>query len=144
MKKTSKVKLHNFLIFWLPPVIWASIIFLFSSIPTVTTSTFYLWDFIIKKSAHFIEYGVLVTLLYRAFINSNMAKNKAQLYSLIISIIYAMTDEFHQSFTPGRGPSIRDVLIDSLGAYFFVYVLINNLKSMPNSIITFAKRIKVI
>lgn len=97
-----------------------------------------------KKSAHFVEYGVLVTLLYRAFINSNMAKNKAQLYSLIISIIYAMTDEFHQSFTPGRGPSIRDVLIDSIGAYFFVYVLINNLKSMPNSIITFAKRIKVI
>ena len=102
--------------YWLPPILWALIIFTFSSFPTVETSDFFLWDFLIKKSAHLIEYGVLAILLYRAMINSDMEKKKAIIYSIIIAGLYGVTDEFHQSFIPGRGPAARDVAIDTIGA----------------------------
>lgn len=101
--------------YWFPPIIWAIVIFTFSSLQVGNSSEIYWKDFIFKKTAHLIEYAILAILLYRAMINSNIDKKKALIISIVITGLYGLTDEFHQSFTPGRGPSIRDVVIDTIG-----------------------------
>lgn len=103
---------------WTPVFLWMGVIFTFSSIPTFPTNGIIWWDFILKKSAHIIEYGVLFALLFRAL---NQTKNKQDfnlefaIYCLTFCILYAISDEYHQSFTPGRTPNIRDVGFDTIG-----------------------------
>lgn len=106
---------------WTPPVIWAGLIFLFSSLTVTPTSEFYWKDFIIKKTAHIVEYGVFATLLYRALRGSGVEKLNAALISILIAVVYGATDEFHQSFTPGREPRVRDVVFDTIGAVAGIY-----------------------
>lgn len=126
--------------YWLPVLIWAGIIFLFSNRPTIKTIDFFLGDFILKKSAHFVEYGVFATLLYRGFINYGIDKKKTMILSVFIAFLYAISDEFHQSFIYGRTATLRDVLIDTFGAYFSVFIVIKHLKKLPNYIIDFYYR----
>jgi VanZ family protein len=74
-----------------------------------------------KKSAHVIEYGIFGVLLYRAFRGSGIDRKRSMIFAVAISIMYGVTDEIHQSFTPGREPKIRDVFFDALGASLAVY-----------------------
>lgn len=68
----------------------------------------------IRKLAHFSEFGLLGLLSY---INvKEYFKNNHVLYSLLISVIYAISDEIHQIFVAGRYCSFVDVLIDASGA----------------------------
>ena len=129
--------------FWLPPILWGLVIFSFSAFPVSSTTQIYWKDFIIKKTAHVIEYGILATLLYRAMVNSEVEKKKAMWISVLIAFLYGLTDEFHQSFTPGREPRFRDVLIDTIGASIFVYGIIKNMKIMPIKLQEFAKKFEL-
>lgn len=70
----------------------------------------------IRKSAHFSVYLILGILVYRALSKGNY-RNKKIITALIICVIYAATDEFHQLFVPGRGGQFKDIFIDSLGAF---------------------------
>ena len=70
--------------------------------------------FIVRKTAHMTEYAVLFLLYRRALVLSG-ARHPG-LAALVMSAGYAMTDEWHQSFVAGRGPSPVDVGIDTLGA----------------------------
>jgi len=97
--------------YWLPCLVWALVIFLFSSRPTGVVSTFDWQDFIIKKMAHVVEYGLFVLLLYRALRSAGVKRRNAGLYSIFLAVLYGISDEFHQSFVPGRIPSVWDVLI---------------------------------
>jgi len=115
-------KLLFHLSLWVPPVIWALVIFLFSSLTVTPTTEIYWKDFIIKKTAHIVEYGVFAVLLYRALRGSGVEKLNAALISILIAVVYGATDEVHQSFTPGREPKIRDVVFDTLGAVSGVFV----------------------
>ncbi len=110
---------------WWPTLFWMSIIFLFSSRPTTPASQVFWQDFLIKKTAHFIEYFILAVLLYRS-LKSTIRLNLISLLllTLTITIAYAASDEYQQSFVPGREPRLRDIAIDSLGvvtAIGFVY-----------------------
>ena len=101
---------------WLPTVFWAVIIFSFSSNTTTTTSQVYWQDFVVKKAAHLFVYAVLSVLIYRSLkLTTKFNKSYLLLFTIIITILYALTDEFHQSFTFGREPTVRDVLIDIAG-----------------------------
>jgi VanZ family protein len=71
-------------------------------------------DYIIRKLAHMTEYFILFNLVYNA-IYDNYKFIKSLIITLTFTFIYASSDEFHQSFTPGRGPSFHDVLIDTGG-----------------------------
>ena len=102
--------------YWFPVVFWCLLIFIFSSFSTPSTSEIFWQDFIIKKLAHIIEYGILALLLYRALRGYEVDKTKAVILSILFSGLYGLTDEFHQSFTPGREPRIRDVAFDTIGA----------------------------
>jgi len=94
---------------WSPVVIWMIVIFFFSSRPDIPSNQIYILDFIIKKSAHMVEFGILAFLLSKAF------KFKKPDLSFSIALFYAFTDEIHQLFVPGRGGMLTDVLIDLLG-----------------------------
>ena len=73
---------------------------------------------IIRKLAHFTEYFILGILTY------NLIKNYRKKYyiAIIICIIYAISDEIHQIFIPGRSCQITDILIDSIGAITAIYI----------------------
>ncbi|MCR5278414.1 MAG: VanZ family protein [Lachnospiraceae bacterium] len=72
--------------------------------------------FVIRKIAHFTEFMILGMTAVLAFYN----KGRKWLYNFllpaVVSAVYAMSDEFHQMFVADRGPSVRDVCIDSTGA----------------------------
>ncbi len=107
---------------WGPPIGWAGVIFLFSSLTVTPTSEIYWKDFIVKKAAHIVEYGIFAVLLYRALRGTGVEKLNAALISILESVIYGATDEFHQSFTPGREPRVRDVVFDTIGAVGGIYL----------------------
>jgi VanZ family protein len=107
--------------YWIPFILWAVVIYSFSSNPTVKTSEIHWEDFVVKKTAHVVEYFIFSLLLYRGLINSKVRSEKAIVIAIIGTFIYGLTDEWHQFFTPGREPRLRDVLIDTSGSLFFVY-----------------------
>jgi VanZ family protein len=121
MKITCEFKL--FIKYWLPFLLWAVIIYSFSSNPTVSTSEVHWQDFVIKKTAHVIEYFIFTLLLYRALRQSKIKNRRAVFLAILVAFVYGMSDEFHQSFTPGREPKIRDVLIDTSGSLLFFLFL---------------------
>jgi VanZ family protein len=107
---------------WLPVFIWAAFIFCLSSITDLKTSL--KEDFILRKIAHIVEYFILTFLLYRAFKGSfKMNVSRLFIYPAAVSFLYAVSDEFHQSFVPGRNCAMQDVLIDALGIFGF-YIII--------------------
>lgn len=76
----------------------------------------------VRKIAHMGEFFILFLLWYVVLIKE---KNKnILLYSAIIAIFYAMTDEFHQLFVQGRTANIVDVGVDSIGVICGVFTII--------------------
>jgi len=114
MRKTKLINLK--IINWLLVVLWAIVIFTFSSIGQIKVAEFFFWDFILKKSAHITEYAILFILIFRA-----TGKNYA--LTFILTLLYAVSDEFHQSFVPGRTTSFLDIGYDSVGAFIGAYLL---------------------
>lgn len=80
---------------------------------------------VIRKIAHFSIYTLVGFLLIALLSTYENIKRKNQIYiSTMLGISYAISDEIHQSFTPGRGPKITDVFIDSLGVFFGIIVIL--------------------
>jgi len=66
--------------------------------------------------AHFVEYAVFSALLYLA-LRVDTESTRAALLAVLIASVYAVSDEFHQSFVPMRTPDPADWLVDTLGAF---------------------------
>ncbi len=103
-------------------IVWAAVIFVFSSIPSLTTGLG-TWDLILRKGAHMTEYAILGLLLLRAL--------GRELPALAVGIAYAITDELHQHFVRGRHASPIDVLIDTLGLTIGIFVVSRLLQTRP-------------
>ncbi|MFZ7946306.1 VanZ family protein [Neobacillus sp. 19] len=73
------------------------------------------FNHIVRKNAHFFIYLMLAMWVFHALIKSKISGLKGWLLALGICILYAITDEIHQIFVPGRGPQAKDVFIDSAG-----------------------------
>lgn len=101
----------------LPPVVWALFIFTLSAQSTLPSPDNWQLDFIFKKFSHMFVYFVLYLLLWRGTQIIIGAKNRKTLLiaPFIIACLYAITDETHQYFVPGRQPTIRDLGFDVLG-----------------------------
>ena len=99
---------------WLPVVVWAAVIFTFSSIPSLSTGLG-TWDTLLRKAAHMAEYAILGALLLRAV--------GRELPAFLVGVAYAVTDEIHQHFVEGRHASAIDVALDSVGVAVGIYVL---------------------
>ena len=91
---------------WAPAVLWAVVILVFSSIPSLGTGLG-TWDLVLRKLAHMAEFAVLGFLLFRAAGSPTVA--------VALGSLYAVTDEVHQTFVDGRLGTPRDVAIDLVG-----------------------------
>ena len=127
---------------WFPVVIWAVVIFLFSSHPTSSTSEIHWKDFIVKKTAHIVEYAIFCSLVFRALKGSGMTSKKAAVYALGTSVVYGLTDEYHQSLTPGRDPRIRDVGFDTIGSVLSIYTIWILLPKAPKRFRVWAEKLQ--
>ncbi|MCH7640768.1 VanZ family protein [Patescibacteria group bacterium] len=130
--------------FWFPVIFWAALIFILSSRQITPVSDIYLKDFIVKKTAHIVEYGILTVFLYRALKESGVRKREAGIYSVVLATFYGITDEFHQSFTPGRDPQARDVFFDTIGSVAAIYFIWRLLPKAPRRLKRLAKKYQIL
>ena len=95
-------------------------------------------QFIVRKSAHFSGYmilGILASCLILHYENIN----KKYSLAFLICVIYAISDEIHQLFVPGRAGQIRDVLIDSAGSLLGIILVM----AFEKLLIKFNKKHKI-
>ena len=124
---------------WLPVVVWASVIFFFSTehfsapqssrilepllrwlFPAIALEQVAFVQIAIRKLAHWLEYFILAVLLYRALHAESGGRSSVRpaAWTITFALVWAATDEFHQSLVPSRSASIVDVMIDGLGGVF--------------------------
>lgn len=113
---------------WGPVLLMMTLIFLASSIPGDRMPNAGQWDFSIKKGGHMTGYALLAASLMEAtffrVVEQKKETPKAMLLALGVCCVYALSDEFHQSFVPGRNATLVDVGIDLLGASLGLLVLL--------------------
>ncbi len=100
---------------WLLVLIWAALIFLGSSTHGVSVSESRAVDFAAHKLVHLFEYSTLFILVHRA-VKRSFSFILDSLFFILpfaLTIGYAVTDEIHQSFVPGRDARLTDVLVDA-------------------------------
>ncbi|MBR1440026.1 MAG: VanZ family protein [Lachnospiraceae bacterium] len=81
-------------------------------------------DFFVRKSAHFLEYTILGVLTVWAMGQSKRLKGRLFWVSLLWCILYAVSDETHQFFVPGRACKASDMVLDSAGALFGIIMIL--------------------
>jgi VanZ family protein len=127
---------------WISTLLWLCVLALFSSdtfsaehtgsvltkilhalFGSISTERFQQIHFLIRKSAHFCSYGFLGALAFFSWRATLPALPRWTFrwstLALLLAVTAAGLDEFHQSFIPSRTSSLRDVLLDLVGAIFF-------------------------
>jgi len=132
--------LRSFLKYWLPVMVWMTLIFAGSGdsksgnhssrligplvrffAPNIAPETLDIIILSVRKTAHLTEYAVLALLVWRARCQNQPADLPAwrwpdARWTLLICVLYAATDEWHQAFVPNRESAVHDVFIDTIGA----------------------------
>ena len=122
---------------WLPPILWTAVILAgsneqFSSghsepwLATLinailghplTPSQFGALNFIVRRAAHLVEYGILGALLFRAFRAERGGWSARWVLAAIAgAAVIGALDEWHQMFVPSRTASVSDVVFDTASA----------------------------
>ena len=138
---------RSFLQRWLPVVLWAGLIFYFSTehfsfsntegflsewllrfLPEISPARFMALHLVSRKAAHWFEYFVFGILLLRAQRRGDKPKlaTAATARTLALVLAYAVSDEYHQSWVPERTASAVDVAIDTFGGVcgvFWIWLL---------------------
>jgi VanZ family protein len=123
---------REFLKFWLPVLAWMIFIFIGSTdllsaehtsrfigpflrwfAPDVSDATIASVQLVVRKCGHLTEYAILAALLYRA---CRRSRPRAVALCFVIAAVYAVLDEFHQSFVATRTASPWDIVVDCVGA----------------------------
>jgi len=115
--------------YWFALYMWAIIIFIGSSIPAAKLPDFR-WNFV-SVVFHVLEYFILGFLCIRAIRVSfnKLVMSSAMVLAFLVSIFFALTDEIHQQFVPGRLPELQDLLNDGIGISIglFTYIKVKAL-----------------
>ncbi len=135
------MKMKSKLFWWGLVVLWCAVIYCFSEFSFFTgentehiirhmikdlsfagaegNDTSFSLNFVIRKFAHLSAFGVLAVLVWKALVPHRFAYIGAWSFA----VLYAATDEWHQSFEPGRTALVSDVLIDATGAALALWVV---------------------
>ena len=97
---------------WLPLVTWMGAIFILSAQPDLPHATSGWLDLLISSAAHLFLFAVLAILWARALGQGR----RSWLIAAVLTLLYALSDEFHQRFVPGRHADPWDLAFDALGA----------------------------
>ena len=98
---------------WLPALLLMGIIFVVSSLSSVPGPPDPWLDRLFKKGAHLVGYGLLALSYARALRLSGVRHPRR--WAFLLGLLYALSDEWHQSFVPRRDGNLLDVGIDSMG-----------------------------
>lgn len=107
--------MKTFFKYWFPVLLWAGVIFLIAGLPGSALPDIFTGQDILF---HIFEYLLLALLLNRALKNSQirLVSRGMRLAVVVLScLVYAISDELHQQFVPGRISSISDVIFDGIG-----------------------------
>jgi VanZ family protein len=107
---------------WGPAILMMLIIFAFSATPAKDLPNFNWADILVKKGGHMLGYGLLALSYLRGLRGRSDNDRRASILAWGLAVLYAVTDEFHQSFVLGRHPSAVDVVIDGIGAAVLLFV----------------------
>ena len=99
---------------------------------------------IVRKLAHFSIYTVVGVLLMALLSTYQLKEMNRVSISLILGVIYASSDEIHQCFTPGRGPAITDVIIDTLGVLLGILLVMLLIKIYKKILAKYTKSLNTI
>ncbi len=100
---------------WIPALLWMGWIFFLSARPDLPHAPEPWLDVALKKAGHALLYGVLARLYLYALGGPRPPSPPRGGLAWFLTLLYAISDEVHQAFVPGRTPSIWDVLIDGIG-----------------------------
>jgi VanZ family protein len=120
---------------WLPALLLMAAIFLLSSTPASRLPHFGAIDLLIKKGGHATGYALLALAYYFA-LPPRLSPVYRGALAFVMALLFALSDEFHQSFVEGRTSSLRDVGIDSAGAAMALFLGVlysSNSRSKSNS-----------
>lgn len=98
---------------WGPVLAWMAVIFILSSIPSLGDPTRNRWKVDPHAIAHLTVFAALGFLTIRGMLANEVPR--AAWWAVVVGVVYAVSDEIHQSFVPGRTPSIMDVITDGVG-----------------------------
>lgn len=101
-------------VYWLPAVVWAGVIFVLSSQPWLPGPPGGLTD----KHGHAVTYGLLALLVLFGWTRARwrLVTGSGAVLAATVATLYGASDEWHQSFVPGRTAEVGDLLADALGA----------------------------
>jgi len=146
IQKTPPPPFKKKLLAWLPTVAWLAMIAFFSTdtfssehtgsilekivralYGPISPAHFEMLHHFVRKTAHFTVYGFLSLLSYYSW-RATLPRRSGwtfiwSLLALLVTLVAASGDEFHQRFVPSRGPSVYDVLLDMMGATFVQILL---------------------
>ncbi|MGD8522787.1 MAG: VanZ family protein [Desulfobacterales bacterium] len=111
----------NFIFYWLPLILYCLLIFIQSSKPSFE----HLPDIqYFDKILHFVVYAILGILFFRAFHTMRLRQSRQLLILLSIlgATLYGISDEIHQYYVPFRDADVFDVIANTLGSVFGVYI----------------------
>lgn len=104
------------LVRWLPALAWMAVIFLLSSQSGLRVSEDASIDRPIRTVAHMATFALLAGLILLALVGLRRPTLRTTLLAVSLTVLYAASDELHQSFVPDRTGRAEDVVIDAVGA----------------------------
>jgi VanZ family protein len=126
---------------WLPVALWMAFIFIGSTDlmsaehtsryltplllwlkPDISLDTIAQIHFLVRKIAHLTEYAILAILLMRALCERATSLWRGAAVVLIVAVLFALADEYHQSFVASRTSSLGDAAIDSAGVLLGIFI----------------------
>jgi len=145
LMKVNMIFKQDFIKYYLPIILWMGFIFWMSTetfssqqtfsfveaalrffLPKIPPREVHLIHTMIRKSAHVTEYFILGFLLYRAFRGSSIGSWnwRWSFWAVLLVVLWAAGDEFHQSFVSTRTASVVDVVIDTAGGVLAQFAII--------------------
>ncbi len=106
---------------WVPVLAWMGVIYFWSSRPDLPHLDEYWLEMLLRKVAHAVEYMVLGVLLARAV---GASGRRSLVTAAVLGALYAVSDEWHQTFVPGRKGNLWDVMLDSVSALVGVWLYV--------------------
>ena len=122
IENQSRSSIRNLGWYWLPPLIWMALLFFVSAQSDPPGPQQPLLNELYTTIGHFVAYGFLAFWWYRALRRVPSLAGGGELHShvariaFLVTVLYGASDEFHQSFVPGRDASLLDLMVDAAGA----------------------------